>query len=89
MRSATERMEMFFRSDRETASPAEKTPPPSGRSSARKKRRAKNGKQSVNMTPPDKLLKKSEKKALRYSREKQVRVYHLLLMFNCLLGPFI
>ena len=66
----------FHRSDEGTVENAEDETPRTSRPSSRRrkhrKHKVKNGKYPVDMTPPDKLLKKAERKAKRYTREKKV-----------------
>ncbi len=56
--------------DREGETP--RSTRPSSRRRKHRKHKTKNGKYPVDMTPPDKLLKKSERKAKRYTKEKKV-----------------
>ena len=56
------------------SSDEEEETPRTGRSTASKhhKRKTKNGQFAIDMTPPDKLLKRAEKKAKRYVKDKKV-----------------
>ena len=64
----------FYLTSSEGASDQEEETPRTNRSTNNKKRRVKNGRNHVDMTPPEKLLKKAEKKADRYFSEKKVSV---------------
>ena len=78
---------MFSRFSEEDDSPGEVEIPTGARTdskrSGRKKKKGKvrNGHNHVDMTPPDKHLKKSEKRAKRYAEKKKVQSFYLYLFY--------